>query len=542
MTEVIDNRKGSLSLLEFSTPAKSLQNLNLNFAVLDVEGKILYLYQNEKTNTDIKHLQKAVKPVIQKCIKEKASDVMFIQSRYIASWLITNNTIQTAREGCCLVVIDLGKEKRHDDVVKAVTQTIEMIVHNFQIQVQANKQIEMVSSELSKIYEELVLLHKVSTNMRVTESDFNYLQIACDSLTDLVPVEGIAVLVERVIEQEKKMIISAGSGLINIDSHLAETIASRLQEETNLGKEALLDSEVLTPFKYSWPNTIKNIIAVPLFGKENSHSAAINKMIGYMVAVNRIDKEDFDSIDAKLFNSVANSCAVFIENGNLFNDLKDLFIGSLKALTSSIDAKDPYTRGHSERVAFISKWIAEILAKNDKLDRNQVHQVYLAGLLHDIGKMGVDENVLKKDGKLTSDEYNQIKEHPSIGGAILAGIKQMKDIVPGVLSHHERVDGTGYPNAVTGQKIPLIARIISIADSFDAMTSKRTYREAMTVDQALAEMEKGLGTQFDEEIGRLFLDSDIYYLWDMLQDGLKDVYNTYDFSNYGTVAIGTLLR
>jgi len=118
----------------------------------------------------------------------------------------------------------------------------------------------------------------------------------------------------------------------------------------------------------------------------------------------------------------------------------------------------------------------------------------------------------------------------------------MRDIVPGVLYHHERIDGKGYPNGSAGEHIPLIGKIIGLADSFDAMTSKRTYRGAMTVEQALAEIEKGLGTQFDEKIGRVFLKSDVYRLWDIMQDGFAEIYGTSGSSEYGTVTVGTLIR
>jgi HD-GYP domain-containing protein (c-di-GMP phosphodiesterase class II) len=267
-----------------------------------------------------------------------------------------------------------------------------------------------------------------------------------------------------------------------------------------------------------------------------------NYVMGLMVAVNRIDKLDFDSTDVKLFNSVASSCAVFIENGRLFSDLKELFIGSLKALTRSIDAKDKYTRGHSERVALISRWIAERLAEHQSLKQDQIHRVYLAGLLHDIGKIGIEESVLRKNGKLTQQEWDCIKKHPSIGAGILRGIKQMHDIVPAVLCHHERIDGKGYPDGLAGDEIPLTGKIVGLADSFDAMTSKRSYREARTVEDALAEIEKGLGTQFDERIGRIFLESDVYQLWDIMQEGFRDVYGSTNFSEYGIAAVGTLIR
>ena len=176
------------------------------------------------------------------------------------------------------------------------------------------------------------------------------------------------------------------------------------------------------------------------------------------------------------------------------------------------------------------------------MSEEQIHTVYLAGLLHDIGKMGVKEAVLRKKGRLTEEEYNQIKTHPSIGASILSGIKQMKDIVPGVLCHHERIDGTGYPNSLPGEEIPLMGKIISLADSFDAMTSKRTYRGAMTVDQTVEEIKRGLGTQFDREVGTIFINSNINQLWDILSEGSMSHYDNKSFSEYDTVAIGSLIR
>ena len=260
-----------------------------------------------------------------------------------------------------------------------------------------------------------------------------------------------------------------------------------------------------------------------------------------MVAINIVDKQDFDSTDVKLFNSVANGCAVFVENGRLFNDLKELFIGSLKALTSSIDAKDKYTRGHSERVAFISRWVAERFAENEPLEEDLINKIYLAGLLHDIGKIGIDESVLRKEGKLTESEFDYIRTHPSIGASILGAIKQMRDVVPGVLCHHERIDGKGYPQGLSGEQIPLTGKIVGLADSFDAMISKRTYREARTIEEALEEIRNGLGSQFDEKVATVFLNSDVYQLWEILQKSFGEVYRDDSFSEYGTAAVGTLI-
>ena len=429
-------------------------------------------------------------------------------------------------------------------------EILRLSAEKFQAETKAEEQIEMVGTELAQTYEELVLLHKLSTNMKVTEADANFLQMACDSLTEIVLVEGIAILLEKTIEDKQKLVLAAGSGLIDINEQMAAVLHGRLVDEINSGKEAMLDSEVDCSFKYDWPSNIKNIIAVPLFGKDKAESrfagSALegNSIIGLMVAINRIDKQDFDSTDIKLFNSVAGGCAVFIENGRLFNDLKELFIGSLKALTSSIDAKDQYTRGHSERVAFISRWIAERYSEEEPLEEEQIHKIYLTGLLHDIGKIGIDEMVLRKATKLTEQEFERIREHPSIGAGILREIKQMRDIVPGVLCHHERIDGKGYPKGLAGEQIPLTGKIVGLADSFDAMTSKRTYRDARTVEQALEEVKKGLGTQFDEKVGRVFLNSDVYRLWDIIQNGPDSiaVYGSDNSAKFGAAAVGTLIR
>lgn len=543
MTELLDKRTGALRQFEFADFSRSVNSIGLGFALSDDEGQLVYISEPDGLSCDRKLLENVCRSLLKQS-KSNAHDIAVqVDTNYIAATLAQNN----GSENCSgVAVIDLAGRKDESFVI-ILKQMLVQLVGSFLAEAKAKNQIEMVSTELSQMYEELVLLHKLSANMKVTESHFNYLQMACDCLTDIVSVEGIAVLVEQQVDDHRQLAIAAGAGLIDIDWHSAAVIHDRLEQELDKGNEALLDSEVDSPFRYHWPDNIRNVIAVPLIGKEKAPAGQAgpkghnHNIIGLMVAINRIDKADFDSIDAKLFNSVANGCAVFIENGRLFNDLKELFVGSLKALTNSIDAKDPYTRGHSERVAFISKWIAEQVAVAEGLDQEQIHKVYLAGLLHDIGKMGVDEAVLRKQGRLTDEEYARIKEHPAIGAGILGGIKQMHDIVPGVLSHHERCDGKGYPNGLKCEQIPLIAKIISLADCFDAMTSKRTYREALSLEQALEEIKKGLGTQFDEKIGTLFLDSDVYRLWDMIQDGLKDIYSTEDMSKYGMTAVGTLI-
>jgi HD-GYP domain-containing protein (c-di-GMP phosphodiesterase class II) len=562
MPDTTRHRLNSSQRRDLERFAERIVHFGVNFAVVDESGEIAVLMKGESFESDASALLEAARSVLGSAGagKDWTEEIPVRQFRgvhtLVASPLNFPVTIAGARQAAGVAIIDLGTPGSHPGPGVAAQpnaaelyfgEMLRLLAQNFLSAVRTDEQMEKMGVELAQVYEELVLLHRISTNMKVTESDTNFLQLACDSLTETVLVEGIAILLERMVEGERQFVVAAGSGLIDIDSRMANVVYGRLIEEMRRGQEALLDSAADTPFRYEWPANIRSIIAIPLCAKESgesagSHSNGAPSVIGYMVAMNRLDKADFDSTDIKLFASVAGGCAVFIENGRLFNDLKELFVGSLRALTSSIDAKDPYTRGHSERVALISRWIAERLAEREPMDAEQIHQIYLSGLLHDIGKIGISESVLCKNGRLTPEERTCIQRHPTIGASILRGIKQMRDIVPGVLSHHERMDGKGYPNAVPGEAIPLTARIIGIADTFDAMTSKRVYRDAMTVDQAVEEIRKGLGTQFDEKIGRVFLDSDMNDLWDLIQGGNPAVQETADTVAYGTAAVGAILE
>ncbi|UCF15106.1 MAG: HD domain-containing protein [Phycisphaerales bacterium] len=554
MATTVGKSISSSRLRELERFGKAMERFGVTFAVCDTEGELALLRESERFTSDAEQLIEWGRRALEmddphNCADESGITVWRLGDieRILAVTLKSTHIGGESPEPVAVALIDLGADESIRTDGEHFAEMLRLLAEKFQAETKAEEQIVKVSTELAQTYEELVLLHRLSTNMKVTEADSNFLQMACDSLTEIVFVEGIAILLEKTVDGVQKWVIAAGSGLIDIDEQSATVLQYRLAEEINNGKEALLDSEVDSTFKYEWPGRIKNIIAVPLFGKEKaeSHFAGIslddNRMMGLMVAVNRIGKQDFDSTDIKLFNSVAGGCAVFIENGRLFKDLKELFIGSLKALTSSIDAKDNYTHGHSERVAFISRWIAERLSAEEPLAEEQIHRIYLAGLLHAIGKIGIDESVLRKTGKLTDEEYACIRRHPSIGASILREIKQMRDITPGVLSHHERVDGKGYPDGLVGPQIPLTGRIVGLADSFDAMTSKRTYRDAMSVNKALTEIEKGLGTQFDERIGRIFLAGDIGELWNAITDGFNKQYDGKHPRDYGTAAIGTLL-
>lgn len=190
------------------------------------------------------------------------------------------------------------------------------------------------------------------------------------------------------------------------------------------------------------------------------------------------------------------------ELSDTYEKLEKAYLESIQTLRYTVEAKDTYTRGHSDRVAQYSVLIGQKLNLSD----DDLRLLQLGGLFHDIGKIGVPDDILKKNAKLTDDEYSEIKNHPSIGAHILSSATIFKDIIPIVKHHHEKYDGTGYPGKLAGNDIPYLARIAAVADSFDAMTSKRVYRDSLPLDVVINEFRRCRGTQFDPEIDDVFLD------------------------------------
>ena len=184
-----------------------------------------------------------------------------------------------------------------------------------------------------------------------------------------------------------------------------------------------------------------------------------------------------------------------------YKELEHLFLKLILVMVNALDAKSPWTKGHSERVSIY----AEQIAKEMLMDADEIKNIRLAGLLHDIGKLGIYDYLLDKPGKLTTEEFDIVKKHPAQGANILKGITQLREIIPFIKYHHEKLDGNGYPNRLKGKKIPLGAKILHVADSFDSMTSDRPYRPAPGIKYALYELEKHKGPQFDNDVVDAFL-------------------------------------
>lgn len=236
-----------------------------------------------------------------------------------------------------------------------------------------------------------------------------------------------------------------------------------------------------------------NLISVPV-------SCGIS-VTGMITVINKQDEnfltyKNFDKEDQLLLTLIANQLGLAIENKQLFTVQKDTFITTIRSLVQALDARDPYTKGHSEQV---SKY-AEMIALEMGLSDPEIENIRFAGLLHDIGKIGIPEKVLNKAGQLSSEEFNQIKMHPYISAQILKPVPLFKNIVPSVYHHHERWDGRGYPDGLKGEGIPLGARILAVADSFDAMIADRVYRRGKGKDAAANELVKCAAGQFDPRV------------------------------------------
>jgi putative nucleotidyltransferase with HDIG domain len=226
-----------------------------------------------------------------------------------------------------------------------------------------------------------------------------------------------------------------------------------------------------------------------------------DKLIGIVQVLNRKDGKPFNLENQEIFTSLASQAAIAIDNARLYKDLRDLFYSTVKSLAEAIEAKSPYTHGHVERVSKFAQTIAQQLGLNEEDEEN----IYLSALLHDVGKIGIAESILNKPGRLNKEEWEEIKKHPTIGAEILAPVKLLRKSIPGVKSHQERYDGSGYPDGLKGEEIPLVARIICLADSFDVITSDRPYKKGLNIEDAIEEIKRCKGTQFDPKIADAFL-------------------------------------
>ncbi len=241
----------------------------------------------------------------------------------------------------------------------------------------------------------------------------------------------------------------------------------------------------------------RNLLAVPFASKKNG--------IGGIAVMNKTTAEGFVEEDADLLKALGHQAANAVENAKLVTEQKAMLMDTITALAAAVDAKDAYTHNHSRKVSLYARAIAEVLG----LQEDEMEILQRAALLHDIGKIAIPEAILNKPDRLTRDEFETMKTHPMCGVRILENIKEMESIIEGIRYHHERHDGNGYPEGLRGEGIPRMARILAVADTYDAITSDRPYRKGPGHEFACEEIQRGSGTQFAPEVVEAFLNSTI---------------------------------
>jgi len=379
--------------------------------------------------------------------------------------------------------------------IPTLIQAIEWWLHDLCDLHEAGRHIESFGRQLTDAYEELALLQKVSRNMNVVRQPRQFLDSVCHDLLEVMPYRWIAIrLSDRKTGCKDFAHILFRAGDLTCDrcallDALDEIIRTRTDGNPLVREEGLTcDCPELEALE-------RSLIIQPLADEQQVYGAIIAG--GKIGETNQIN-----SFEVKILGATAEHVRIFLDNVGLYDGLQKMFLGTLEAITASIDAKDRYTCGHSRRVAYLSRELAVRIGLEDAM----VQRVHIAGLVHDVGKIGVPEAVLSKPGRLTEDEFAMIKKHPEMGVRILRDIPNFDDIIPGVMSHHERFDGKGYPQGLLGEHIPLFGRIIGIADAFDAMSSTRTYRRALSFTDVLTEMQRCTGTQFDPQLIPTFLE------------------------------------
>jgi HD-GYP domain-containing protein (c-di-GMP phosphodiesterase class II) len=357
------------------------------------------------------------------------------------------------------------------------------------------KELSSLSLNLATTYEEISLLYHLTQNLKLSSRPEELGQRALEWLGDVLPVESLAMqLIPAAASAETPgatpdpLLLTQGP--VPLDgvgfSRLVSHLAIRLDPRPTIVNQPTTD-EAAWPFAQ-----VRQVIIVPL--------SEGNNLFGYLAVFNHCQGNELGTVEGSLLTSVAAILGIHSGNIELYRQQAEFFNETVKALTSAIDAKDCYTCGHSNRVAQVARRLAEELGG----DSHMLSRIYLGGMLHDTGKIGIDDTVLRKEGRLTEAEYEHIKTHTEIGHRILAGLKQLDDVLPVVLHHHEQWDGKGYPHGLAGEAIPLMARIVAVADAFDAMTSDRPYRKGMPDDRLDQILREGAGTQWDAKVVEAF--------------------------------------
>lgn len=403
---------------------------------------------------------------------------------------------------------DLKKEHEIAKMQESLRYKAELESLNAQLQARvveleaANNQIEMMVKDveeknfhLEKAIDRLKILYKISRCLTTVLNPDDVIKMIVEKSVNIMKAKtGSLMLVDK---ENEELYIKYSLG---IEQEIVDKTRVKLGDSVSgwvakAGKPIIVkDIEHDERFKRVSKGhyETKSLISSPVIVK--------GEVVGVLNVNNKVDGTEFTEDELELLNTLAGQTAISLENAKLYLDLQKSYFDTIRALVNAIEAKDPYTRGHSERVTCYSMEMGKIL----NLSPKRLEILQHAAILHDIGKIGTDLNILHKSGFLTDEEYDVVKEHPLIGSQILEPIGFLQDVKSIITEHHERFDGKGYPDGKRGDELSLEARIISIADAFDAMISDRPYRKAMDYNDALNEIKRCAGTQFDPKLVEIF--------------------------------------
>jgi len=403
-----------------------------------------------------------------------------------AIWIADNDGLG---EGFVLVSANSGAD------LTVLRRSLAWIIADLRRSDQYNYAIEDLTEQLGQCYENITLLYGIGKSMSSIDGLHEMAHGICEQMRES---QGFGWSAVRFKADANDI-----SGLSDTCIHGGDLPCEEksFRVETSKLLSSWSDSEwhqILSMNEHPFADLVRSqVILCPIRHDRN--------VIGMVLAGGKVGEDsEATSGDTQLLDAIAGFLGALHENAARFVEQKNMFIGSLQAVSAALDAKDPYTFGHSERVAMLATRLAQSIG----LSADEIERIRISGLVHDVGKIGVPETVLCKTGRLSDDEFEQIKKHPRIGYNILKGIPNMADVLDGVLYHHERWDGRGYPENLAGESIPLYGRILAVADTFDAMSSTRSYRQAMPRQRVLDEILKCAGTQFDPSLTGPFVAMD----------------------------------
>ena len=384
---------------------------------------------------------------------------------------------------------------RPELAIRLLQSAHDLMLHE-QVSTDAQRATTSVVGQLGQVYEEVVLIQDLAQYLRPEVDPRELAEAVLERVRLISETELSACLMRHGAEPGDQL-----SGEWGLEGAEIETLVRDILGDRS--PQIIVRNHIEnSPLGLRYP-TVRSLVAVPLFVEQHTPS--------WLVLANPPLGCELGTEQANLLKSIGGILAAQSQVVELFRDHEEMVLAFIRSLVSTLDAKDTYTRGHSERVALVAQKLAQQL----KLPDAEIEAIYQSGLLHDIGKIGVDDAILQKPEALSPLEYQQVATHPEVGYSILSELKNLAHLLPGVLHHHERYDGHGYPGKLAGTAIPRMARILAVADAFDAMSSDRPYRKGRHREDVELTLAKGGGTQWDPEVIHAFFSarSEIYRIW-----------------------------